>query len=130
MRFLLKCAFWLGGVFLLMPGLTGKQTTPPSAPPTAPIQSNTSTAALNKASPDLIEQWVQAGKTLQEISTFCERNPALCTAGKTAAQQAGEQALTRAQTAIEGLANPAITKTSPQMLESNYKIPIPAQRPR
>ncbi len=133
MRFLLKCIFWLGGVFLLMPGLTGKQS---PQPPRAQTQQNHPSSekqqqAPSSASPDLVEQWLQAGKTLQEISTFCERNPALCIAGKAAVQQSGEQALIRAKEILSGS---ALQNNQPPVLPVTgqapaFKIPVPTQRP-
>lgn len=128
MRFLLKCIFWLGGVFLLMPGLTGKSTD--TQPPRAP-QAQTQQQAPSTASPDLVEQWLQAGKTLQEISTFCERNPALCIAGKAAIQQSGEQALIRAKEVLSGSAPQNKEPSAPPATEQApaFKIPVPAQRP-
>lgn len=128
MRFLLKCVFWLGGVFLLMPGLTGKQTntvaTTTQLQDKNPAVSEQPNDPLNKTSPDLIAQWIQAGKTLQEITSFCDRNPALCAAGKITALQAGEQALTRAKDAYDRL-SPADT-VKPKI----QQIPIPIVRPQ
>lgn len=137
MRFLLKCIFWLGGVFLLMPGLTGKSTDtqPPQAPQAQTQQNHLSSGkqqqAPSTASPDLVEQWLQAGKTLQEISTFCERNPALCVAGKAAIQQSGEQALIRAKEVLSGSASQNKEPSASPATEQTpaFKIPVPAQRP-
>lgn len=130
MRFLLKCVFWLGGVFLLMPGIIAKQNPHPSQ---APQSQSSASVASTKASPDLIEQWLQAGKTLQEITTFCERNPALCVVGKATAQQAGEQAILRAKDAYDALKNPVMAKQEPSSAEVNPsfpKIPVPTPAPR
>lgn len=137
MRFLLKCIFWLGGVFLLMPGIMGKPTDNPAS------QSQTNRAAQNNpqsqpdqnAPADLVEQWLQAGKTLQEISTFCDRNPALCMAGKATAQQAGEQALLRAKDAIvnfSGTTQATQQQTSQSAPAESVlaRIPVPTPRPR
>lgn len=137
MRFLLKCVFWLGGVFLLMPGIINKhQNTAP------PVQQEhvSGQASITKTSPDLIEQWLQAGKTLQEITTFCERNPALCVVGKATAQQAGAQAVMRAKDTYEALLNPpaekpAVKPMAPEPIAESVKpaalkIPIPVPAPR
>ena len=136
MRFLLKCIFWLGGVFLIMPGIMGKSNEAPAPQQPSRINSTATQQQPQSSAPaDLVEQWLQAGKTLQEISTFCDRNPAICIAGKATAQQAGEQALYRAKDAFDALSAPAPAKiqqadntasTQPAAL----KIPVPAQRPR
>lgn len=124
MRFLLKCIFWLGGVFLLMPGLTGKQSGAPSTP-LIPAANNTNVSALQTSPipPDLVDKWLQAGKTLQDISRFCAENPALCIAGKVLVQQAGAQAVDHVVTAYDGHVNKVSAK--PEALT----IPIPSQRP-
>ena len=136
MRFLLKCIFWLGGVFLLMPGIIGKQTD--TAPSTVQTQqaakhtpANPQTGSTSPSS-DPVEQWLQAGKTLQEISTFCERNPALCIAGKATAAKAGEQALVRAKDAFDTMTGSAAVKPEPpaQTEPLTVKIPVPTPRPR
>lgn len=133
MRFLLKCIFWLGGVFLIMPGLLNKQG---STPPHPTAQSQTSIPASDNqapSSPDLIDQWLQAGKSLQEITSFCERNPALCASGALAAQKLGEQQLTRAREAFHNLttppATPPVTNQQHPQQNNSVKIPIPSQRP-
>lgn len=133
MRFLLKCVFWLGGVFLLMPGIIAKQNPHPSQAPQVQQSQSSAPVASTKASPDLIQQWLQAGKTLQEITTFCERNPALCVVGKATAQQAGEQAILRAKDAYDALKNPVVAKQEPSSAEVNSslpKIPVPTPAPR
>lgn len=136
MRFLLKCIFWLGGVFLLMPGILGKQADNPASQP----RSNRAAQAPPQTQPDqntpadLVEQWLQAGKTLQEISTFCDRNPAICMAGKATAQQAGEQALLRAKDALGNFSAPAPAAQqqpaqSPAAPSVLVRIPVPTPRP-
>ena len=122
MRFLLKCVFWLGGVFLLMPGIIAKQNPHPSQAPQVQQSQSSAPVASTKASPDLIQQWLQAGKTLQEITTFCERNPALCVVGKATAQQAGEQAILRAKDAYDALKNPVVAKQEPSSAEEDLKL--------
>ncbi len=126
MRFLLKCVFWLGGVFLIMPGIVNKS---PDAGKQAQQQSATQQSNGKSDAGDPVEQWLQAGRTLQDIAAFCDRNPALCTAGKAAlleaGQQAGENALNRAKTNLDSLTHPAQAEPVP----ASQKIPLPAQRP-
>ena len=132
MRFLLKCIFWLGGVFLIMPGLLNKQDTTPQPTPHAIGQNQTSIVASDSQtpnSPDLIDQWLQAGKTLQEITSFCERNPALCTSGAVAAQKLGEQQLIRAQEVFQNMSTAGATNKQHSDQNNPVKIPIPSQRP-
>ncbi len=137
MRFLLKCIFWLGGVFLLMPGIMGKQADNPALQPQSSraVQTTPQTQPDQNAPADLVEQWLQAGKTLQEISTFCDRNPAICMAGKATAQQAGEQALLRAKDALGNFSTPAPAAQqqpvqSPATQSVLVRIPVPTPRPR
>ncbi|RBO98704.1 DUF5330 domain-containing protein [Pseudochrobactrum asaccharolyticum] len=137
MRFLLKCIFWLGGVFLLMPGIMGKQADNPALQPQSSraVQTTPQTQPDQNAPADLVEQWLQAGKTLQEISTFCDRNPAICMAGKATAQQAGEQALLRAKDALGSFSTPAPVAQqqpvqSPATQSVLVRIPVPTPRPR
>ncbi|MBX8801005.1 DUF5330 domain-containing protein [Ochrobactrum sp. MR28] len=135
MRFLLKCIFWLGGVFLLMPGIMGKQADNPASPPQSSraVQTTPQTQPDQNAPADLVEQWLQAGKTLQEISTFCDRNPAICMAGKATAQQAGEQALLRAKDALDSFSAPAAQQQpaqSPAAQSVLVRIPVPTPRPQ
>lgn len=137
MRFLLKCIFWLGGVFLLMPGIMGKQADNPASQPQSnrAVQTTPQTPPDQNAPADLVEQWLQAGKTLQEISTFCDRTPALCMAGKATAQQAGEQALLRAKDALDSFATPAPAAQqqpvpSPAAQSVLVRIPVPTPRPQ
>ena len=136
MRFLLKCIFWLGGVFLLMPGIIGKQTdtAPPAVQPQQAVKHTPANPQTGNTSPssDPVEQWLQAGKTLQEISTFCERNPALCIAGKATAAKAGEQALVRAKDAFDAMTGSSSVKPEiPVQTEPlAVKIPVPLPRPR
>ncbi len=137
MRFLLKCIFWLGGVFLLMPGIMGKQADNPVSQPqnNRAVQSTSQPQPDQNAPADLVEQWLQAGKTLQEISTFCDRNPAICMAGKATAQQAGEQALLRAKDALGHFSAPA-PAVQQQPVQSSaaqsvlVRIPVPTPRPQ
>ena len=135
MRFLLKCIFWLGGVFLLMPGIMGKQADNPASPPQSSraVQTTSQTQPDQNAPADLVEQWLPAGKTLQEISTFCDRNPAICMAGKATAQQAGEQALLRAKDALDSFSAPAAQQQpaqSPAAQSVLVRIPVPTPRPQ
>lgn len=137
MRFLLKCIFWLGGVFLLMPGIMGKQADNPASQPqnNRAVQTTPQTQPDQNAPADLVEQWLQAGKTLQEISTFCDRNPAICMAGKATAQQAGEQALLRAQNALGSFSTPApALQQQPAQFPAAQpllvRIPVPTPRPQ
>lgn len=137
MRFLLKCIFWLGGVFLLMPGIMGKQSDHSASQPQANpiVQSHSQPQPEQNAPADLVEQWLQAGKTLQEISTFCDRNPAICVAGKATAQQAGEQTLQRAKDAFDRFSTSAPAPQqqadqSARMQSATVKIPVPTPRPQ
>lgn len=148
MRFLLKCIFWLGGVFLLMPATT--ETPQDGLRPAQQTSAQTHetgnvAAAQTTSSNDVIGQWLQAGKTLQEISSFCTRNPALCEAGKASAQAAGSQALIRAKETFESLTDTSSANTPANLtvsqpttsanLQSTQpafpdKIPVPVPRPR
>lgn len=137
MRFLLKCIFWLGGVFLLMPGIMGKQADNPASQPqrNRAVQTTPQTQPDQNAPADLVEQWLQAGKTLQEISTFCDRNPAICMAGKATAQQAGEQALLRAKDALGNFSAPAPAAQQqpaqfPAAQSVLVRVPVPTPRPQ
>ncbi|WP_334175012.1 hypothetical protein [Pseudoxanthobacter sp.] len=74
MMFLLKCAFWLGLVFLVAPMIFPPDTRPaavaPAAVATAPAaRTPAATPAAEAASP-----LAQAGRVLE----FCRNNPAVC----------------------------------------------------
>lgn len=73
MFFLLRVAFWLGLVFVLLP--TGKSGDGDKAAAVDPMQAATAAAAL-----------------MSDMSQFCTRQPAACEAGGKAAVAVGERA--------------------------------------
>lgn len=73
MFFLLRVAFWLGLVFVLLP--TGKSSDSEKASTIDPMQAATAAAAV-----------------MQDMSQFCTRQPAACEVGGKAATAVGERA--------------------------------------
>ncbi|WP_439273331.1 hypothetical protein [Pseudochrobactrum sp. HB0163] len=128
MRFLLKCIFWLGGVFLIMPGLVHKSPEPVRQNRQQPAVSSGNNQASTHA-PDPVKQLLQAGKTVQDIIDFCNHNPALCAAGKSALLQAAQQ--TDGESPVFTKNNPdnPIKSGAAQPASATSSVPLPAQRP-
>lgn len=77
MFFLLRAAFWLGVVLVLLPTFAGDERAKPSA---AQSQMNASDAVS------------AATATVSDLVQFCDRQPDACTIGAQAAALVGEQA--------------------------------------
>ncbi|WP_349360052.1 DUF5330 domain-containing protein [Stappia sp.] len=83
MFFLLRSAFWIGLVLLLLPIDTGSDTEQTS-PGVSPVAA-----------------FVAAQSTLSDLSGFCERNPETCATGGQAIAQIGARAKVSAQALYE-----------------------------
>jgi hypothetical protein len=77
MFFLLRTAFWLGVVLVLLPTFTGQES---SKPASAPSQVSAGDAVS------------AAGATVADLVNFCERQPGACVVGAQAAAVVGEKA--------------------------------------
>jgi hypothetical protein len=82
MFFLLRCAFWIGLVLLLLPIDTG------------PDESQTAGISPVKA-------FFAAQSTISDLSGFCERNPETCATGGQAIARIGEKAKVSAKILID-----------------------------
>jgi hypothetical protein len=82
MFFLLRCAFWIGLVLLLLPIDTG------------PDESQTAGISPVKA-------FFAAQSTISDLSGFCERNPETCATGGQAIARIGEKAKVSAKLLID-----------------------------
>jgi hypothetical protein len=111
MRFLLRLAFWLGVVVLLLPGR--------GPAPASQIGAADAVSA--------------AEATLGDMRQFCERQPEACTVGSQAAQALGDRAKTGAKRLLEFLnekvaphdSDPITAATPPR----GKAVPLPTPRP-
>ena len=106
MFFLLRVAFWLGLVFVLLP--TGKSGDGDKAAHVDPMQAATAAAAM-----------------MSDMSQFCTRQPAACEVGGKAAVAVGERAQSGARKVYqfitdktEGKAEAKAERASPRRLTS------------
>jgi hypothetical protein len=114
MRFLLRLAFWLTVIAILLPGRG-------SEPVSHPEISATEAVSAAKA-------------TVGDMQGFCERQPEACTVGSQAAIALGDRAKAGARQIYEflnekmapGEADPVTTATSGR---STATIPLPPPRP-
>jgi hypothetical protein len=77
MFFLLRTAFWLGVVLVLLPTFAGQESSKPAS-----VQSQVSAGDAVSA----------AGATVADLVNFCDRQPGACVVGAQAAAVVGEKA--------------------------------------
>lgn len=94
MFFLLRMAFWLGVVCVLLPSSGGK----PPAAPTAQIDAGQAVSA--------------AGATLADMRSFCDRQPEACVVGGQVAVALGQKAQEGAKTLYEFISEKIAEKGS------------------
>lgn len=82
MFFLLRCAFWIGLVLLLLPIDTGPD--------------ESSTAGISP-----VKAFFAAQSTISDLSGFCDRNPETCATGGQAIARIGEKAKVSAKILID-----------------------------
>jgi hypothetical protein len=96
MFFLLRTAFWLGVVLVLLPTFAGGESSPPAS-----AQSQMSTSGAVSA----------ASATVADLAHFCERQPGACVVGAQAAAVVGEKAQAGAKILYDYLSDRANPKT-------------------
>lgn len=96
MFFLLRVAFWLGVVLVLLPTFAGGESSAP-----APAQSQVSASGAVSA----------ASATVSDLAHFCERQPGACVVGAQAAAAVGAKAQAGAKILYEYLNDKANPKT-------------------
>lgn len=113
MFFLLRCAFWIGLVLLLLPIDTG------------PDESRTAGISPVKA-------FFAAQSTISDLSGFCDRNPETCATGGQAIARIGEKAKVSAKLLIDymdedgTLVTGATGTLSASDLEPAWALDLPA----
>jgi hypothetical protein len=96
MFFLLRMAFWLGVVLVLLPTFVGSESSSPASK-----QSQISTSGAASA----------ASATVADLAHFCERQPGACVVGAQAAAVVGEKAQAGAKILYDYLSDRANPKT-------------------
>lgn len=90
MFFLVRCAFWVGLLLLVLPlGLDGAEEGP---------------SAKDRASIDALSALAAAGATVSDVGGFCGRQPQACEVGQQALAIVGERARNGASALTEYLA--------------------------
>ncbi|SDT98536.1 DUF5330 domain-containing protein [Stappia sp. ES.058] len=113
MFFLLRCAFWIGLVLLLLPIDTGPDESP--------------TAGLSP-----VQAFFAAQSTISDLSGFCERNPETCATGGQAISRIGEKAKVSAKLLYDymdedgTLVTGATGTLSASDLEPDWALDLPA----
>jgi hypothetical protein len=108
MRFLLRMAFWLGVVLVLLPS-GGTQPVPPSQV--------SASEALTAAKVALVD-----------LQHFCDRQPAVCTVGSQTATTLGHRAQVGAKILYEFLSE-RFGPEEPLRASATGSVPLPAMRP-
>jgi hypothetical protein len=110
MRFLLRLAFWLGVVAVLLPR---SEQQPPSA---VQVRASDAVAA--------------ASATVADMAKFCDRQPEACTVGTEAAEVLGDRARAGAKRLYEMLNEKLVTGDKPTASVPSLKsVPLPPTRP-
>ena len=110
MRFLLRLAFWLGVVAVLLP----RSEAQPQAP--TPVSASEAIAA--------------ATATVSDMAKFCDRQPEACTVGTQAAEALGDRARTGAKRLYEMLNEKLAADPKTAVPATNAKsVPLPPVRP-
>ncbi len=125
MFFLLRAAFWLSLVVLLIPA--------------DPAETS---AKVDRREVSTFEAIGAANSTLRDLEGFCARNPATCDTGKVALDGFGAKARTGARWVYQQLdgrdatptgSTPAVETTAPRIDEApvatRAAIPLPQARP-
>jgi hypothetical protein len=113
MFFLLRTAFWLGVVLVLLPTFAGGESSKPSA---AQPQMNASDAVT------------AASATVSDLVHFCERQPGACTVGAQAAAVVGEKAQAGAKILYDYLSDRSNPKTGSVPNATQTNKPAPARK--
>ena len=113
MFFLLRTAFWLGVVLVLLPTFAGKETSS-----SASTQSQVSATSAVSA----------AGATVADLAHFCERQPGACVIGAQAAAAVGEKAQAGAKILYDYLNDRANPKTGSVPETAKPAKPAPARK--
>jgi len=116
MFFLLRVAFWLSIVVLLLP--TGRTQTPAPGPQLSAVEAMSA-----------------AGATVSDLRGFCDRQPDACAVGSQAAVAFGHKAQASAKMLYEFLTEklgPNDTGTTGSIVARNVaaSVPLPAPAPR
>ena len=108
MRFLLRMAFWLGVVLVLLPS-GGSQPVPPSQVSAG-------------------EAFSAAKVALTDLQHFCDRQPDVCVVGSHTATTLGQRAQAGAKILYEFL-NEKFGSEEPTRTSTTGSVPVPAARP-
>jgi hypothetical protein len=117
MFFLLRCAFWIGLVLLLLPIDTGSD--------------ESQTAGISP-----VKAFFAAQSTISDLSGFCDRNPETCATGGQAIARIGEKAKVSAKILVDymdadgTLVTGATGTLSASDLEPAWALDLPAAASR